>query len=98
MTSQKKIASGIISIMVLVVVLFSSVYIAKESDHVCHDEDCPVCACLHQCEDMLHQLSSGFTGLIMVAVAFAVFAVPVLIPAFDLLYETPVSRKVRLND
>ncbi len=93
-----RIASGTIAVMVLFFVLISSLFITVHADHDCTGEDCPVCECMHQCENNIRMLGSGLTAL-----------EAVIIPVFELLLfisftaclpacDTPVSRKVRLNN
>ena len=93
-----RIAAGILSLMILFSVLFSSFYISAESLHSCTGDGCPVCACIHQCENTLRR----FCGR-------AALQAPVVIPAVSLypagalfmtavLHKTPVSAKVRIND
>ncbi|MCR5649665.1 MAG: hypothetical protein K6F86_00615 [Lachnospiraceae bacterium] len=92
------VTAGIMAVMMLVVVLFSSFFIAAHADHDCTGEDCPICACIQQCENNIHGTGSGITD-------FSVVILPVFItflfisfgaPSFKL--GTPVSTKVRLNN
>ncbi len=94
----KKAAAGLLSALLLFVLLFSAFYIAEEHDHDCSGEDCPVCACILQCENTLHQMGSGVavrtavvTAIILILSVF-VFSLPVSVQ------ETLVSQKIRLND
>ena len=84
-------------LMMLVIVLLSVFYIAAEAEHECCGEDCPVCACIQQCEATLRCIGDGsaeqpdadapvvFILFVSVFVSAAVFQ------------DTLVSRKVRLN-
>ena len=51
--NHKRAMAGSIAALVLVIVLFSAVYLTVESHHDCSGEGCPVCAALAQCE---HQI------------------------------------------
>ncbi len=93
-----RITAGIMGLMMLVLVLFSAFYIAAEADHDCCGEECPICACIHQCENILRGIGDGAAGrsaavapviLILFAAAFVIAAVS---------QDTLVSRKVRLNN
>ena len=55
MKRQKK-AAILICMAFLFVMLTSFFYIAKEENHNCTGEDCPVCACIHQAEQNLKKL------------------------------------------
>ena len=57
-SSHKKIVAGIAAFAVLFIVLFSSFYICAEADHHCSGEDCPVCACIQICENVIRQMGS----------------------------------------
>nr|MCR5719967.1 hypothetical protein [Lachnospiraceae bacterium] len=54
-----RITAGIMGLMMLVIVLFSSFYIAAEADHDCCGEDCPICDCIHRCENTLRGIGDG---------------------------------------
>ena len=93
-----RITAGIMGLMMLFIVLFSAFYIAAETDHECCGEDCPICACIHQCENTLRGIGDGAAVrtaavapviLILFAAAFVIAAVS---------QDTLVSRKVRLNN
>lgn len=94
----KRIAAGIIGIMMLFITLFSAFYIASEADHDCTGEDCSICACIQQCENTLHQTGDGAasqSAVIIPVVFMLVFAV-LFVAVFP--QGTLVSRKVRLNN
>ena len=96
--NKHKIIAGILGIMMLSVVLFSTLYIASETDHECDGEHCPVCMILMQCENTLRSLGDGpaivATALLPVlcilkaAESYMTFAAP----------DTLVLNKVRLNN
>ncbi len=98
MPGYKRIAAGIMGILMLFIMLFSAFYIAAETDHDCSGEDCPVCVCIQQCENTLRVIGDGISAsssviipflLILLAAALIVTAVP---------SDTLISRKVRLNN
>ena len=93
-----RITAGIMGVMMLFIVLFSAFYIAAEADHDCCGEDCPICACIHQCENILRGIGDG-AAVRCAAVApviLILFAAAFVIAAFS--QDTLVSRKVRLNN
>ena len=95
---NKRLAAGIIAFLMLFIMLFSASFIAIEADHDCTGEECPICACIAQCENTLHQIGDG----VAVQAAVIVPVVFMLILAFlletDFPKETLISRKVRLNN
>ena len=93
-----RITAGIMGSMMLVIVLFSSFYIAAEADHDCIGEDCLICACIQQCEDTLRGMANGTSSrpafvapvmLLFLAAAFVISSVS---------SNTLVSQKVRLDN
>ena len=99
--SEKKLnrlLTGTMALMVLVVMLFSAYFVVTHADHDCCGEDCPVCACLQQCEKLIH----GTDGSIHLSVA-GVLPVILLMGSALISYcvffsDTPVSTKVRMNN
>lgn len=95
--SRKRTAAGIFGLLMLVVLMLSSLYIAAESHHDCCGDDCPICETLLQCENTLRQLgeSACAAAFIVIAVLTVLLAAPAASVIFS---ETLVSRKVRLNN
>ena len=97
--SKIKIVSGIIAMMMLLYIVFSTFFISLEANHKCEDEEnCPICVCMQICQNTLHQISD-------VALTCAAVFVPVLlvlgvsfITSLNLIKETPVTNKIRLNN
>lgn len=77
MKRQKK-AAILICMAFLFVMLTSFFYIAKEENHNCTGEDCPVCACIHQAGQNLKNLGTGLA----VAAMPGQKILPVLVAAF----------------
>ncbi len=94
----KRTAAGIIILMMLVFVLFSAFYIAIEADHDCTGEDCPICACIQQCENVLRSLGDGVALQLSALVSIVFILLNAVSFAKVFPQETPVSRKVRLNN
>ena len=97
MKRQKK-AAILICMAFLFVMLASFFYIAKEENHNCTGEDCPVCACIHRAEQTLKQIGTGssetagaFAPQFPLVVAF--LCLPLFVPVASL-----ISQKVRMNN
>jgi len=89
--------AGILAIMMLSVLLFSSIYIAHEAEHDCSGDDCPICACIRQCENVLRGTGKTYavsTSLLPLFIVFSAFVFTVCL----LVLDTPVSKKIRLNN
>lgn len=86
-------------LLLLFTLLFSVFYIVHEIGHDCSGEDCPVCACIAQCENIVQQI--GY-ALIVATGAFLVFCSLIdgrrLPERNTLVYLTPVGKKVRLDN
>ncbi len=94
----RKIPALILCVLLSAVMLFSAFYIIAEAHHDCCGKDCPICVCIHQCERTLQQLGSGITETIAVYISAVLALLFVCSGSGILMQETPVSRKVRLND
>ncbi len=93
-----KILAPCIVILMLCVMVFSFMFIVSETDHDCTGEDCPVCALIQQCEQTVRSVG-GDVSAAAVSLLFSAFIVAAfLIPCNTILYFTPVSLKIRLNN
>ena len=94
----KRIAAGIIAFLMLVIMLCAHTYIAAEAEHDCEGGDCPVCACIRQCESMIDQISNGTRMQLSVLIPLLFLIFLTFLPEYLILAETPVLLKVRLNN
>lgn len=97
-TKAKRIVAGIMCLMILLIMLSVSYYIASEVHHDCEGEDCPICAFIHQCETILSQFGDG--TVLLYASMVPVFFILVLTLPFEDVFRpgTPVLLKDRLNN
>jgi hypothetical protein len=97
--SKIKIVSGIIAMMMLLYIVFSTFFISLEANHKCEDEEnCPICVCMQICQNTLHQISD-FTAVAVVSFVPVLLCVGVSFVISDnLVKETPVTNKIRLNN
>lgn len=93
-----RIVAGIIAMLMILGVLFFSFYISSELEHDCLGNDCPICASIQQCENVLHKIGGGIAYAISIILPALLICVSINILSNDLLQETPVSRKIRMND
>lgn len=86
------------AVMMLVVMLFSSFFIAAHADHDCTGEDCPICACIQQCENTIRGIGSSITAesAVIIPVLISLLIISLGVPSFQ--RDTPVSAKIRLNN
>ena len=95
---NRRVIAIIVLTALLAVLLFSSCYIIEEADHDCTGASCHICAVMQQCENILRQIGAG-----RIAVAAIVFGVVFLCRMVCFVSaaacaETPITRKVRLNN
>ncbi len=90
--------AGIMAAMVIFVMLFSAIFVVSHTDHDCAGEDCPICACICLCENLLH-------GTVDSSMVSSVGILPVVLNTASILISycvvisgTPVSVKVRMNN
>ena len=97
--SKFKFAAGIIAMMMLLYIVFSTFFISLEANHKCEDEEnCPICVCMQICQNTLHQISDVATAVIVAFVpALLVLGVSFFVSE-NLIKETPVTNKIRLNN
>ena len=95
---NKRASAGVLAMLLLFIMLFSAFFISAETGHDCTGEDCPICESIQHCENTLHQISGG-TGPAAAGLIPAVFILIIAsLFSIELLQETPVTEKVRLNN
>lgn len=57
MTKKTRILAVLLAVMVLVVMLYSALFIAAEADHDCVGKGCPICYRINICQNILKSLS-----------------------------------------
>ena len=85
-------------LVMLYALLFSIVYTAHESIHDCTGEECPVCFVLEQCEAVFSSAGLGVVRHAAFVFAFIIYLVFAVRSLFVMCSETPVTRKVQLNN
>lgn len=95
---SKKILSFVMGIIMLIMILSSELYIAHESEHNCIGDDCPICACIAQCERVLEFISSVTFSNYAICFNFCITILSVCIPVLFFTQKTPVLKKVRMNN
>jgi hypothetical protein len=93
-SGTKRIAA-IAGLMLILTMTFSVFYIAEEAGHHCEDEDCPICMCIQLCRNIIQSGGSGSTGLEW---SPFLLILPVIIFTAYFTIDTPVSKRIRLNN
>ena len=97
-SKSKRIAAGVIGMLMIIVMLFSAFYISSETGHDCVGEDCPICACVQQCENVLHKIGGGLAFIISAIVPVICAVICAFLFVSDIQKNTLISRKIRMND
>ncbi len=95
--------TGIMAVIMLIIVLLSAFYIASHAEHNnvhhnCSDHDCPICACIQQCESMLRGFGDNSQGSADLFMSLLLIFSTISITACFRMENTPVSNKVRMNN
>ncbi|CDB29303.1 putative uncharacterized protein [Firmicutes bacterium CAG:137] len=98
MEKKKRIAALLLAVTVLLVMLYSALFIAAEADHDCVGENCPICYQINVCQNALKNLSLAvcavaFAAAFTYALCRSISACADVIPSYTL-----VSLKVKLTD
>ena len=98
MTKWKKNMAAVLAVLVLVIMLFSVIYVATESNHQCEGSDCPICHQISICEHVLKTLSAAAgADIIWFVFRQQVYQVIYIVLGF-IRRDTLVSLKVKLSD
>ena len=98
MEKKKRIAALLLAVTVLLVMLYSALFIAAEADHDCVGEGCPICYQVDACQNTLKSLSLAVC-VTAVAVAFTYTLCRCISFCTDYAQrDTLVSLKVKLSN
>lgn len=94
----RRLAAALVCFSMLVLLLFSVFCIAARSDHVCTQEDCPICACVQRCKDTLRQVGTDAAIPAAPVLLAAVFLpLPLSVPR-EAPHATLITQKLRMNN
>lgn len=98
MNRRRRYMNVIICCMFIFVTFASLFYIIKEADHDCVGDDCPVCACIHQAEQTLKNVSAGVVSIFAISVIILTDRIQRYAYRTDFYADSLVSLKVRMDD
>lgn len=96
-TKRQKFLALLLCASIIVTTLFSAFFIIKEKEHDCKGEDCFICACIHQAQQMLKQMGFGIVEVISFSRIEMIFYVLSIVFLFVICISL-VSQKVRMNN
>ena len=90
-----KAALGVVLVLSFILTLF---FIAFEAHHECEGEECPICICLDECVNTVKGFCNSLPILSAVLAAFTAVVLCSFAAAEGLVFNTPISIKVRMNN
>ncbi|MBO4515178.1 MAG: hypothetical protein J5721_05825 [Lachnospiraceae bacterium] len=93
----RMLAAALAGLLLFAFLLLSSYFLAVESGHDCHDEDCPICFCITHCENVLRQMTGDLIPAGVVSILFFLSIQRLFFHFCCLKEDTPVALRVRLN-
>ncbi len=97
-TIFRKSAAGIFAVLLLMLTIFSSVYIITESEHDCEGEDCAICHMIEICEGILRNTGKVLSFLVIAAFMCFVSEFSSIFKSNLSFKRTLFDLKVRLNN
>ena len=97
-TIFRKSAASIFAVLLLMLTIFSSVYIITESEHDCEGEDCAICHMIEICEGILHNTGKVLSFCIIAAFIHCISEFLQIIKSNLSFKRTLFDLKVRLNN
>ncbi|MBP5623857.1 MAG: hypothetical protein J6X36_03220 [Lachnospiraceae bacterium] len=95
----RRLTAGIMASIMLFVVIFFTSFIALEAHHDCDcEEDCPICEAMAVCKDVLHNIGTTVLFAVVSVVSFFFVTLRVSEYVCDRFLWTPVSLGVRMNN
>ena len=90
--------AGIMGIMMLFIMLFSVAYPVAEYHHECRGENCHICECIELCDTILGRMADVPDAILAAVCIFIIYTLSVSFFQRVQCSDTPVTRKIRLND
>lgn len=98
---NKKTARGFrkaLGVFMVLSLLCAFIFIAFEAHHECEGEQCPICACLEECVRTVRGLGDSLPILSALVVIYVATVMVSLAESEEIIFNTPVLFKVRMND
>lgn len=98
MTGEKRLLKAVVSILLVLVVLSSALFIAVEAGHDCTGAGCAVCRQISAVEDTLRAFGFAVISALVARIVFNVLNRNALYRISNLRTSTLVSLMVKLSD
>jgi len=96
--NQKKIIALLICAVILSSLLISVVYLAKEANHKCPGDHCPVCMQMQEVRRSIDQVGSAILLTFLLGLAISVLFFGLSHFFIHIISPTPVSQNIRMNN
>lgn len=96
--NRKRILATCIAFFVLVVLLYSQIFIITHIHHNCSGEGCLICSEILMAEAMIQQIGSAMQTVSPLIAIVLIITESISIANQINLFNTPIQMKVRMND
>jgi hypothetical protein len=95
MKKQLRTAAMILAVIFALSVILSLSFLSVEADHDCTGEDCPICAVIALCKNIIRNVVTAVAAVTVAVAVGAVSSYAISAVSRDVT-ETPFTLKVRL--
>lgn len=95
---KNRIVTFLICICFFTILILGTIYEAKESDHSCSGDNCPICAHIQQIENTIRQFSTAINAVGSFVAFFIIFVEMLLLYNKVIKVLSPVELRVRMNN
>ena len=97
-TNKNRRIAFIVCVIFVVFTLVSLCYIEKEANHHCTGEDCPICACIQQAENIIKTTWASSAVAAGNGVVNPLYVFTAYVSVIIILGASLVSKKVRMDN
>lgn len=89
----------ILAIILLLILLTPFIYTVIEMNHNCIDDDCLICESIFECETLIRHISDNllYYGITILLIGISLISYHIIY-TYITISDTPILRKVRMND
>ena len=98
MADRKRVRALLLCAGFILVLAVSSAFLIREADHDCCGEDCPVCRTIAMTSMLMRALFAIVSAWLLFSLPAVLTARRASAGARSDTADTPVSRKIRMND
>ena len=95
---NRKTLAVIILVTMIFIGVLSAFFTAHEAGHKCHTDECPICSFIHHCDNTIKELGTGVAVSVLFIIPLLFIGTSLISDSENIIRETPISKKIRLND